>query len=73
MTTIVLDDGIEYMIIDTVELDGNVYTLFSELNNDMNFCFRKITYKNGEKYYSGLEDREEFKRVLLEFANKIDS
>lgn len=73
MTTIILDDGVEYIIMDTVELDGNLYTLFSELNNDMNFCFRKTTYKNGEKYYSGLEDKEEFKKVLLEFAKKIDS
>lgn len=73
MTTIILDDGLEYIIMDTVEFNGELYTLFSELNNDMHFCFRKTTYKNGEKFYSGLKDKEEFKQVLLEFSKKIDS
>ena len=73
MTTTILDDGIEYIIMDSIELNGNVYTLFSDLNNDMNFCFRKVIYKNGEKYYSGLADRDEFNKVILEFAKKIGS
>ena len=72
MSTIVLDDGIEYVIMDTVEVDGTVYTLFSQLDNDMNYCFRKTIAKNGESYYSGLDDREEFNKVLLAFANKIN-
>lgn len=73
MTTTILDDGIEYIVMDDVEINGTVYTLFSQLDNDMNFCFRKITYKNGEKYYSGLRNEEEFKMVLFEFAKKMDS
>jgi len=73
MTTVILDDGIEYIVMDTIELNGNVYTLFSEINNDMNYCFRKTTYKDGVKYYSGLNDKEEFKNVLFAFAKKIDS
>lgn len=71
MYTAVLDDDIEYLIVETLELDGTLYTLFSELENDMNFCFRKTILKDGKEYYSCLEDRNEFNKVMLAFSKKL--
>lgn len=72
MDTIILDDGVEYLVMDTINVDGTVYTLFSELENDDNYCFRKTTVKDGTQYYSGLDDREEFNKVLLAFNDKFN-
>ena len=72
MYTVILDDGLEYLVAETLEIDGILYTLFSQLENDMNYCFRKTTIKDGEKYYTGLDDRDEFNKVLYAFNNKLN-
>lgn len=72
MYTVILDDGLEYLVAETVEIDGTLYTLFSQLENDMNYCFRKTIIKDGEKYYSGLDNKDEFNKVLFAFNNKLN-
>lgn len=66
--SIVFENGIEYLIMDTKEVDGNLYTLFVNINDDSDICFKKNIIKNGKEYYSWLEDEEEFKKVLFAFS-----
>ena len=40
--TIVLDNGIEYEIIEEQEINNTIYTLFANVNNETDICFRRI-------------------------------
>lgn len=66
--TIVLDNGIEYVIIAKKVIDGTEYTLFSNIDHDEDICFRKTTVKDGKKYFSYLDDDNEFNKVVTSFA-----
>lgn len=66
--SIVFENGIEYLIMDTKEIDGTLYTLFVNINDDTDICFKKNIIKDGKEYYSYLENEEEFKKVLFAFA-----
>ncbi len=68
METIVLDDGIEYLILNTEIIDGIKYTLFSNVNDDSDLCFRKTITENSEDFFVGLDDEKELEKVLLKFT-----
>ena len=70
MQTIILDDGIEYVIYDTEIINDIEYTLFVNINDDTDICFRKVKIINEEKYFVGLDDEKEFEKVLLKFTKK---
>lgn len=68
--TIVLDNGIEYVIVDKKVIDNTEYTLFSNIDHEEDICFRKTTTKDGKKYFSYLDDDDEFNKVVTEFAKE---
>lgn len=68
--SIVLDDDIEYLIVDEEVIDGIEYTLFSNINNEADICFRKTIVEDGEEYYALLDDKKEYEKVLLHFSKK---
>ena len=70
MERVVLDDGIEYLIVDTEVIDNTEYTLFANVNDEEDICFRKTSIENGERYFVGLDDEKEFEKVLLVFTKK---
>lgn len=70
MKSIVLDDGIEYLIYDTEIIDNIEYTLFSNINEPDDICFRKTITENNEQFYTGLDDEKEFEKILLVFTKK---
>ena len=70
MECVVLDDGIEYLIVDTEVIDNTEYTLFANVNDEEDICFRKTSIENGERYFVGLDDEKEFEKVLLVFTKK---
>ena len=70
MESVVLDDGIEYLIVDTEVIDNTEYTLFANVNDEEDICFRKTSIENGERYFVGLDDEKEFEKVLLVFTTK---
>lgn len=70
MESVVLDDGIEYLIVDTEVIDNTEYTLFANVNDEEDICFRKTSIENGERYFVGLDDEKEFEKVLLVFTKK---
>lgn len=70
MKSIILDDGIEYIIYDTEIMDNIEYTLFVNINDETDICFRKTIIENNEKFYIGLDNEKEFEKVLLIFTKK---
>lgn len=68
--TIILNN-IEYVIMGTVEIDGSTYVLLTNINDERDFCFRKIIIKNNKAFYSNLDSREEFEKVLVKFTEKM--
>ena len=68
MKTIVLDDGIEYFIIKDLKINNNTYTLFANVDDETDICFRKSTLKNGKEYYEGLDSKKELDLVLTNFS-----
>ena len=71
MKTIVLEDNIEYAIIKEMTIDGILYTLFTNINDEEDICFRKTKEINGENYYVGLKDEKELEHVLIHFSKDI--
>ena len=71
MKSIILDDGIEYLIFDTEIINDIEYTLFVNINDDKDICFRKTIIENNEKFYIGLDDEKEFEKVLFTFTKKF--
>lgn len=71
MDTIVLDNGIEYAIIKDELINNTTYTLFANINDNTDICFRKTITQDGEKYYVGLDDDKEFDLVAAYFAKSI--
>ena len=68
--SIVLDDGIEYYIYDTEIVDNIEYTLFVNINDNTDICFRKTITENNENFYIGLDNQQEFEKVVLTFTKK---
>lgn len=66
--SIVLDDGVEYIIFKDKIINDIKYTLFVNINDDSDICFRKTIIKDNEEYYIGLDNEEELNRVIIEFA-----
>ncbi|MGN1342025.1 MAG: DUF1292 domain-containing protein [Bacilli bacterium] len=72
MDTIILDDGIEYAIIKEIKIKDITYTLFSDINNPEDICYRKTSKgEDGELYYIGLDTKKEFELVNSTFAKNI--
>ena len=71
MDTIVLDNGIEYAIVKNEVINNILYTMFANVNDNTDICFRKTITKNGEDYYIGLDDDNEYDLVVAYFAKKL--
>lgn len=70
--TIVLENGKEYVILDTDTIEGKEYTLFSQVDDDKDICFRKTVIQDGEEYYTKLDTSEELKMVAEHFGKKLN-
>ena len=72
METIILDNDIEYFIVKEELINNNLYTLFANVDDNTDICFRKtIIEDDGEKYYIGLDDDKEFDLVAAHFSKSI--
>lgn len=73
MNTFLLDDGCEFLIVDSMEMDGEKIVLFSNVDDPTDFCFRKEVMKEGEIVYSALTGRDEFEKILVKFGLKYEN
>ena len=71
MRTIVLEDNIEYAIIKEITIDGILYTLLANINDEKDICFRKTITEDNEEYFIGLDDEKELQKVLTYFSKDI--
>lgn len=71
MDTIVLDNGIEYAIVKNEVINNILYTMFANVNDNTDICFRKTITKNGEDYYIGLDDDNEYDLAVAYFAKNL--
>lgn len=71
LDTIILDDGIEYAIVKELEINNILYTLFANVDDSEDICYRKTIIQDGEEYYTGLDDDNEFNLVANMFAKSI--
>jgi len=68
--TLVLEDGIEYFVIDEIEYKGDTYYYFANMNDEKDVCVRKKLIENNEEYITMLDSVEELQEVLAIFAEK---
>lgn len=68
--TIVLEDNVRYAIITEIEINNIKYVYLTNLNDDKDFCIRKVIEENGQQMLIGLNDKTEFELALLYFAKK---
>ena len=64
--SIFLEDGIEYIITDTI----NNYLYLNNINDLNDFCIKKEIIKNSEEYIVGLDNEEEYYKALELFEKK---
>lgn len=64
--TIFLEDGIEYIITDTI----NNYLYLNNINDIKDFCIKKEIIKDGEEYIVGLDNEEEYYKAIELFEKK---
>ena len=68
---VVLEDGCEYAIMDTISIDGVKYIYLSQVENAQALCIRKLS--SDEKDILGLKDETEFKMALHAYVTKYKS
>lgn len=67
---VTLEDGLEYAEVKKIRYNGILYLFLSSLENDDNFCIRKLVNKNGKQVLIGLDDEAEFNKILSIFVSK---
>jgi len=67
VNTIILENNIEYMIVDELLINNIKYIYLSNIKNPRDFCIRKEK-ENG--ILVGLDDKIEFDKALLTFTKK---
>ena len=66
---ITLNDGIEYIIMDTTIYNSNKYLIISPVNSE-GFNIVKVENKDNNTVLSKLSD-EEYQDIILQFSNQI--
>ena len=64
VNTVILENGIEYTEIDTLECDNIKYMLYANITDARDCCIRKLVVENNEKFLCRLDDDS-----LVVFAN----
>lgn len=66
-------DGITYIEVDKIEVQENTFVYLVNINNNEDFCIRKLVSRDGKIYYDGLKDDKEFDLALMYFAKKHEN
>ena len=73
VNTITLEDGIKYVIIDTLKIDNNKYIFLSNINDENDMCIRKVVVKeDNQEYLVLLDSEEEFNEVMQRYNQKYE-
>lgn len=64
--TVTLEDGIEYIILDEIES----FMYLANIDDETDFCIRKIKTEQGQEILVGLDSDEEFDNALKLYYKK---
>ncbi len=68
---VVLEDGLEYIVIDEIDNDNRVtYVYLVNVNDEKDFCIRKVDDNVNPDLLVGLDSNMEFDKALLIFTKK---
>ena len=67
---ITLEDGEEYLIIDTIVNKNDKYLLLAQEKQRYDFSIRKIIKKEDKEYLIKLDNELEFEEIITLFNNK---
>lgn len=67
---IVLEDGIEYIVVDKIEKNEINYIYLADVKTLKELCIRKQINENDENYLVGLDNEKEFQEALTLFTEK---
>ena len=67
---VMLEDGLEYYILDEIEIDDNKYVYLSTEGRDQKFKVRKVKMAGNIEMYVGLDSDDEFDKAMLYFTKK---
>ena len=70
VTTVILENGLEYMELDEIIYDNNKYILLVNYNNVKDFCIRRIKVSDNQEYFVKIVDEIEYDKVLNLFVKK---
>ena len=70
VSTVVLENGLEYMEMDKVLHEGITYILLVNCKNFKDFCVRKIVSIDGQEYLCSVDNEIEYNKVLNLFVKK---
>lgn len=70
ITTVTLEDNIDYIVISKINIDNNTYLFLANENDPKDLCIRKEITENNIEYLVGLENEDEFNKVMLEYNKK---
>lgn len=68
-----LEDGIEYAVLAEITENNDTYVYLTNVNDEKDFCIRKIKEEPTGKMLVGLKDSDEFNQALLYFTKKMQS
>ena len=67
---VTLEDGLEYVVLDEIEIDGNKYLYLSNEDDGQKFKVRKSSMAGNIEMLVGLDSDEEFDKAMLYFTKK---
>ncbi|MBQ4030327.1 MAG: hypothetical protein II625_01120 [Bacilli bacterium] len=67
---VTLEDGLEYAILDEIEIDGIKYLYLSNEDDGQKFKVRKSSMAGNIEMLVGLDSDEEFDKAMLYFTKK---
>lgn len=68
INTITLEDGIVYAVIEEIESKDTRYVFLSNIDDNEDFCIRKVIKEDNEEILVGLDNDEEFDLALMLFS-----
>lgn len=67
---VTLEDGKEYVIIEEITENDVTYVYLTNVEDETDFCIRKVIDEQTGKMLIGLSDNNEFDKALLYFTKK---
>ena len=65
-----LENDIEYMVIDEIDNATTTYYYLVNIDDEKDFCIRKVEKGNDKQLLVGLDTKQEYDRAILLFSKK---